>query len=199
VHAKCELKVPAECTGSAGGHKSTSSISNPVARTTTRGSATSSVSSTPTVSSFNQPPAQEVYPAATVIFSFTPTSPFELAVSEGALVHVLEEDDGSGWVKVSDSHGGKGLVPASYIEPADVGDATGTAPAPKSQRPQQKYVRGVYSYQAQGSDELDLSEGEMIELTEGPTGGANFADGWWEGINTKGKKGIFPSNYVEDA
>lgn len=31
-------------------------------------------------------------------------------------VHVLEEDDGSGWVKVADESGGKGLVPASYLE-----------------------------------------------------------------------------------
>lgn len=70
----------------------------------------------------------------------------------------------------------------------------------------------MYGYQAQGSDELDLSEGEMIELTEGPNGGENYADGWWEGtitdiiilrrlkcaigINMQGKKGIFPSNYV---
>jgi len=33
---------------------------------------------------------------------------------------VVEEDDGSGWVKVADDHGGKGLVPASYLETADV-------------------------------------------------------------------------------
>jgi uncharacterized protein YgiM (DUF1202 family) len=34
-------------------------------------------------------------------------------------VHVIEEDDGSGWVKVLDEGGGRGLVPASYIESAD--------------------------------------------------------------------------------
>jgi hypothetical protein len=40
--------------------------------------------------------------------------------AEGMLVHVLEEDDGSGWVKVTDNHGGKGLVPASYLEMLDL-------------------------------------------------------------------------------
>jgi hypothetical protein len=35
-------------------------------------------------------------------------------------VHVIEEDDGSGWVKVLDEDGGRGLVPASYIESGDV-------------------------------------------------------------------------------
>jgi formin-binding protein 1 len=36
---------------------------------------------------------------------------------EGSNVHIVEEDDGSGWVKVADGKGGKGLVPASYVEP----------------------------------------------------------------------------------
>jgi hypothetical protein len=45
-------------------------------------------------------------------------------------VHVIEEDDGSGWVKVLDEDGGRGLVPASYIESADVTQAPspGTGP-----------------------------------------------------------------------
>ena len=51
-----------------------------------------------------------------MVFDFTPTSPFELAISEGESVKVVESDDGSGWVKVADESGGKGLVPASYIE-----------------------------------------------------------------------------------
>jgi formin-binding protein 1 len=46
-------------------------------------------------------------------------------VSEGATVRVVEEDDGSGWVKVADEDGGQGLVPASYIEAPDA------TPAPK--------------------------------------------------------------------
>jgi formin-binding protein 1 len=37
-------------------------------------------------------------------------------VPEGCSVRLIEEDDGSGWVKVADVEGGKGLVPASYIE-----------------------------------------------------------------------------------
>lgn len=36
--------------------------------------------------------------------------------SEGAIVRVVEPDDGSGWVKVVDAHGHDGLVPASYLD-----------------------------------------------------------------------------------
>jgi hypothetical protein len=32
------------------------------------------------------------------------------------VVRVIEEDDGSGWVKVDDGAGGKGLVPATYLD-----------------------------------------------------------------------------------
>ena len=42
-------------------------------------------------------------------------------------------------------------------------------------------VRGLYDYHSQGPDELDVSEGARIELTSGPSGGRNYADGWWEG------------------
>lgn len=74
-------------------------------------------------------------------------------------------------------------------------------------------VRAIYSYDAQGDDELSFKEGESIELTSGPTGGRNYGDGWWEGMcllsssiacmyhhptgfSSNGRKGIFPSNYV---
>jgi hypothetical protein len=40
-------------------------------------------------------------------------NPFTL---EGAVVHVVEPDDGSGWVKVANNRGREGLVPASYLE-----------------------------------------------------------------------------------
>lgn len=42
-------------------------------------------------------------------------------------------------------------------------------------------VRGLYDYQAQGPDELSIQEGVSVELTSGPSGGMNYADGWWEG------------------
>ena len=118
-------------------------------------------------------------------------------------MHVLEEDDGSGWVKVADRVGEKGLVPATYIELSDSHAITPTeAPAPghaqgsgkygtsanhcpkffRSYRPSGRHkVRGIYDYQAQGPDELSIQKGGSIELTSGPTGGEHYADGWWEG------------------
>ena len=39
----------------------------------------------------------------------------------------------------------------------------------------------MYAYSAQGPDEIDVEVGALIQLTEGPNGGRNYADGWWEG------------------
>lgn len=57
-------------------------------------------------------------------------------------------------------------------------------------------MRALYTYDAQSPEEISLREGELLELSTGPNGGQNYAEGWWEGIDSSGKKGIFPSNYV---
>jgi len=144
---------------------------------------------TPTASSFvhSVPDEEASYSTAKVLFDFTATSDFELSVSEGSIVNVIEHDDGSGWVKVS--HGGEdGLVPASYLEHgAEALNEQGSG----------QYVKALYAYEAQSADELGLKEGELIELSSGPSGGQLYGQGWWEGISSSGQKGIFPSNYVE--
>jgi hypothetical protein len=123
---------------------------------------------------------------------------------EGTVVRVLEEDDGSGWVKVADSEGENGLVPATYLE-----DASGW-PLEKSEPPRQisqkgsgiygtstayfwynrlfltvtrQTVRALYDYRAQEPGELTIDEGDFVELSCGTNGGQNYADGWWEGIH----------------
>ncbi|KAH8989067.1 hypothetical protein EDB92DRAFT_1947619 [Lactarius akahatsu] len=201
VHSKCELKVAADCSGVRGVRQKVTDSESVSGSSPTLSRSSSRASSTvlPTASSFTQstiltiPEAE--FPVVRVVYDFTPTSPFELAVHEGASVRVVEEDDGSGWVKVVDEDGGRGLVPASYIEAADA------TPAPASGAEQSigsgQFVRGLYDYRSQGPDELDVSEGARIELTSGASGGRNYADGWWEGIDALGRKGIFPSNYVE--
>ncbi|KAI9443492.1 hypothetical protein H4582DRAFT_2072520 [Lactarius indigo] len=201
VHSKCELKLAADCSGVRGVRQKVTDSESVSGSSPTLSRSSSRASSTvlPTASSFTQSTTLTIpeteFPIVRVIYDFTPTSPFELAVRDGATVRVVEEDDGSGWVKVVDEDGGRGLVPASYIEAADA------TPAPDSGAEHSigsgKFVRGLYDYQSQGPDELDVSEGARIELTSGATGGRNYADGWWEGIDALGRKGIFPSNYVE--
>jgi formin-binding protein 1 len=83
--------------------------------------------STPTQSALGYS-SEKVAPTAKVLFDFTASSPFEVSVTEGSTVRVVEEDDGSGWAKVDNGQGGKGLVPATYIQL----DSGGTSQKPAS-------------------------------------------------------------------
>ncbi|KAL7280164.1 hypothetical protein ACG7TL_006583 [Trametes sanguinea] len=206
-----QMRAEADCPGtrhSSRTHTPSGSLSDisrtpsTISRPESLGPSTSSGEVTPTPSSFARAShtSEEKGPTARVLFDFTPTSPFELAVSADSIVHVLVEDDGSGWVKVADESGAKGLVPASYVEFLDATPASSSSTASLSSGTQPtpgEYVRGLYSYKASGPDEIDVEEGKLIRLTDGPTGGRNYADGWWEGVDENGNTGIFPSNYVE--
>ncbi|KAG1743309.1 uncharacterized protein EDB91DRAFT_1328561 [Suillus paluster] len=221
VHSKCELKVPAECSNVHGDYKASESLQS-LSSELSRSGSRSSVSTSPRESSIpstsvapnNSPHVEESHRLARVIFEFAASSSFELNVTEGSVVRVLEEDDGSGWVKVADSSGEKGLVPATYLEHAGGLPLETTAPSQQnSQQASGIYVRALYDYRAQESEELTIHEGDFVELSSGASGGQNYAEGWWEGIGPYGlhfsddqliiilgfsrdrKKGIFPSNY----
>lgn len=91
-----------------------------------------------------------------VIFDYAQTSDFELSVSgaslsldlvnealadlkslpdnaaEGETVLIIEEDDGSGWVKVANMSGAKGLVPATYLSASADAPSSASATATAS-------------------------------------------------------------------
>ena len=48
----------------------------------------------------------------------------------------------------------------------------------------------TYSYAAENEDELDLEVGDEVVVTN------QEEEGWWEGI-MNGRRGVFPSNFVE--
>lgn len=205
VHSKCELNVPAECSNVHGNYKPSEILQSPssaVSISESRSSVSTSSRETPKPSSSVAPNAsphvEEVIRLARAIFDFAASSSFELNVTEGAVVRVLEEDDGSGWVKVADSDGEKGLVPATYLEDASEWPLEKSEPSQQnSQQASGIYVRALYDYRAQEPEELTINEGDFVELSSGTNGGQNYADGWWEGFSRDGKKGIFPSNYVD--
>lgn len=56
--------------------------------------------------------------------------------------------------------------------------------------------RAMYDYQASHDDELSLQRGAEIRVLSK----RSCDEGWWLGVSTvDGRKGIFPSNYVEPA
>jgi sorting nexin-9/18/33 len=54
-------------------------------------------------------------------------------------------------------------------------------------------VTVLYDFSSEIENELDIIAGEILTVTDPDVG-----NGWWEGMNTRGKRGIFPASYVEE-
>lgn len=61
-------------------------------------------------------------------------------MTEGMTIQIEEDDDGSGWIKVIDPQGKKGLIPASYVEVIE--DNHGSRGAPKVPISTKPNIRG---------------------------------------------------------
>ncbi|CAG8462865.1 5780_t:CDS:10 [Paraglomus occultum] len=174
-HAKCEMKVPLNCTKELGNIR--------------RGGLNASMSFVGTTSSYgtvsddtgpsSAPAIEEQTHRAAVLYNYTARNADELDVSKG---------DAS-------INGREGLVPASYIDmdvedsvPAShIVDETETTITAVGD-----FVRAIYDWVAQSADEISFSENDIIEVINRDAG-----EGWFEGI-INGKRGHFPANYVED-
>ncbi|SPO38116.1 related to BZZ1 - Myo3/5p-Bee1p-Vrp1p actin assembly complex component [Pseudozyma flocculosa] len=221
VHAKCEMKVPAQCKAapSGSGASGTSYRSSSIRRSIGLGRTMSSAStggassmgagsrSTGDFGTAKSIPESVVgaNPVGRVVYGFDATSPFELSVQEGDIIELIEDDvESTGWIKVAKGQS-QGLVPTSYCDfdsaPAPVSNdpvpSSGAVPAAGGQGTGQgcgKFVKALYDYAAQDGDELSLVAGEVVELT---AVGLAYGDGWCQGVKN-GKVGILPSNYVEE-
>ncbi|GAA5931117.1 hypothetical protein JCM1841_000019 [Sporobolomyces salmonicolor] len=230
VHAKCELKVPAGCAARPGagivrakskkaGGPSEGISTSAVPLTTTQSS--SSTSSASSVASTTLPPprrtvppaggstpspvsisAQEEEEIATLLYDYSAASAFELTVSEADIVHVVEPEDESGWVKVRTADGRVGLVPGSYLQlggdvtaafaRGDIGGGEAVDACSAAGATGQEVV-ALYDYTAQGADEISIREGERAELT---VRGMEVGEGWAEVIKD-GQTGMLPASYIQ--
>ncbi|KAF0420928.1 FCH-domain-containing protein [Gigaspora margarita] len=182
-HAKCEMRVPPNCTKKKGelnrGTITSGTFSNIVSPWGTM----SGISSNNRVigetisnisSSTNDKEEGETW-IATVLYDYIAEDTDGLSVTTGDVITVIELDDGTGWVKAL-HNGQDGLVPASYIEYQNLDS--------------NDYVQALYDYDAQSPEEISIREGDIILITNRDVG-----DGWWEGT-LDGVTGQFPASYV---
>eukprot|EP00808_Paulinella_micropora_P021484 g25932.t1 len=54
-----------------------------------------------------------------------------------------------------------------------------------------KTVVALWAFEAQNEQEISFKQGDQIQVITAE------GDGWWEGMNAEGQRGLFPSNYVE--
>ncbi|RUP43324.1 hypothetical protein BC936DRAFT_137340 [Jimgerdemannia flammicorona] len=120
---------------------------------------------------------------ATALYDYDADGDDELSVKEGDTLTVLEDDDGSGWIKARKNFR-EGIVPANYIKirsPSVAGSPQSPRANPSSYfeslppAPAQEYVQALYDFKAQNPEELSIRAGDVITLTSKDEGG------WWQG------------------
>ncbi|XP_065057757.1 CD2-associated protein-like [Rhopilema esculentum] len=121
---------------------------------------------------------------ARVTFEYTATEDDELTLNIGDVVTNIQQLDGGWWE--GELHGKHGVFPENFVEVIK----EEPIPSPDKSTPLLPKARVTFDYKASEEDELDLVEGEIVEILD------QEEEGWWQGIY-KGKKGIFPSNFVE--
>lgn len=134
-------------------------------------------------------------------YDYDAVNPDELSIKVGDTITNITVMDGGWWE--GEVNGKRGMFPDNFVKviksdsskpaattPAVNGQA-GTEVVKRENSAQKKKLRArvAFSYAPQNEDELSLEVDEEIEVTSQPE------QGWWEGI-VKGKKGMFPSNFV---
>lgn len=79
----------------------------------------------------------------------------------------------------------------STLEPNRAVKSNSSAPVPPKQLNKKRYVKAVYDFKSEDSEDLAFKMGDLIEVID-----SSDQYGWWVGTDSKGKKGNFPSNYV---
>ncbi|KAI9742299.1 MAG: hypothetical protein M1818_004199 [Claussenomyces sp. TS43310] len=151
-------------------------------------------------------------PRGKMLYAYDANGDGELTVAEGREVTIVEQDDGSGWMKVR-MGSSSGLVPTAYVEalpsapllfhdrpPSTYSNSgssiansirkKGPAVAPKRGAKKLKYVEALYDYTAQSDAEHSMVEGDRFVLIKEDPG-----DGWAE-VEKGGLTKSVPANYV---
>jgi len=128
------------------------------------------------------------------LFSYDATEENELTFVEGDLITLLEENESGWWKGRLNSTGVEGLFPSNFVE-EKVGAAAPVTNAVK-QSPSGSEVKAeyiaLYDYDAEDNTEISIKENDHLYVE-------SETDGWYYGYRKAepGKKGNFPSNFVE--
>ncbi|XP_053727524.1 vinexin isoform X5 [Synchiropus splendidus] len=132
---------------------------------------------------------------AVALYNFNADLPVELSFRKGEVICITRQVDDK-WLEGRISGTSRsGIFPASYVQGAA---PNSTNPSAKSQANvpnnsvlQRQPYKAVYNYKPQNSDELELREGDIVQVME------KCDDGWFVGTSDRTHAfGTFPGNYV---
>ncbi|CAD6185435.1 unnamed protein product [Caenorhabditis auriculariae] len=134
-------------------------------------------------------------------FSYEPRLEDELKLTKGDIVYVVEKST-DGWWK-GENGGSTGWFPSNYVD--EVENSNGnqqienqtppSAPLPTvpQDKPVLETVVALYSFEANGPEELSFVKGERLDIVGHPS----YDPDWWCARNARGDQGLVPRNYIE--
>merc|ERR1711935_278620 len=135
------------------------------------------------------------------LFDYEAANADEISFKEGQMIEFINELE-EGWAtgKLIDSSK-VGHYPTNFVESQPQLSSSTTTPtnAARSTTPTSaekssgEYYAVAFEYKADNRDELDLQVGDTIKIVTKTTAD----DGWWEGENANGRRGVFPKNFLE--
>ncbi|KAL6948601.1 hypothetical protein ACO0QE_001073 [Hanseniaspora vineae] len=133
-----------------------------------------------------------------VLYPYTKADSDEISVQPGDSITLLAPDS-NGWTKIQKSNGEVGLVPSTYVQVVEHSSGTGSGGAPPPPLPRSRNagssktvtMTALYDYQAQGSDEISISAGDVLKVLQKDSG-----NGWTLG-ELNGQTGLFPTAYCQ--
>ncbi|XP_031160941.1 vinexin isoform X8 [Sander lucioperca] len=141
------------------------------------------------------------YGEAVALFNFNGDLPVELSFRKGETIDITRRVD-ERWLEGRISGTSRsGIFPANYVQGAirnqtarsypHVNSQTQVPNNPDSTVVQRQPYKAVYNYKPQNSDELELREGDIVQVME------KCDDGWFVGTSERTRAfGTFPGNYV---
>ncbi|MCJ8745898.1 hypothetical protein PDJAM_G00135730 [Pangasius djambal] len=148
---------------------------------------------------------------AVVEFDYQAQHDDELTIAIGDIISNIRKDEGGWWEGEVD--GRRGLFPDNFVREikkevkkelssasqaaksdlsngsASPGSESSLRPAKKGEAIRKRRCKAAFSYIPQNEDELELKNGDIIEVL------GEVEEGWWEGC-LNGRTGMFPSNFT---
>ncbi|XP_068698264.1 uncharacterized protein [Montipora foliosa] len=121
---------------------------------------------------------------ARVTFKYVAEQDDELSLEVGAIIRNIKDVD-TGWCQ-GELNGKTGLFPDTFVEEVDITPDVD----PASDSVAGKEAKVTFDYEAHDQDELTLKLGDIVHVL------GEEEQGWWRG-QLGGKRGVFPSNFVE--
>ncbi|CAG8439340.1 6554_t:CDS:10 [Diversispora eburnea] len=149
---------------------------------------------------------------ARALFEYDAAESNELTLVEGELIRDIIKLDDGWWQGTTEDGTRSGLFPANFVElidPEEISNRNNEVgydvdlnpdeveqqevPEAESEEHHQALpsARALYDYSAGEPNEISFEEGQIITDID------FISDGWWQGTEEGGTKGLFPANYVE--